>query len=154
MVAAATSRAAGEGPRADAARHLVPEPPEGLWYALKCRVLGPPLVTAQRPGQGPSRTTSGRHRRRKRTRSSLRQPGQATVQGRLRTAQTRSASPAGSSVLACEITDSTGELTALFFGRARIDGIEPGTRIRLHGQVGIGSDDRPVMTNPAYELLA
>jgi len=84
---------------------------------------------------------------------SLRQPGQATVQGRLRTTQTRSSRPAGASVLACEIADSSGELTALFLGRTHIAGVEPGTRIRLHGTVGIGADGRPVMTNPAYDLL-
>jgi hypothetical protein len=50
--------------------------------------------------------------------------------------------------------DSTGELTALFLGRAGIAGIEPGVRIRLHGKVGVGADGRTVMTNPAYELLA
>ena len=85
---------------------------------------------------------------------SLRQPGQATVQGRLRAAEIRSGQPAGTSVLACEVADSTGELTALFLGRAHIAGVEPGTRIRLHGTVGIGADGRPVMTNPAYDLLA
>jgi hypothetical protein len=56
-------------------------------------------------------------------------------------------------VLACEVADSTGELTALFYGRARIPGVEPGTRIRLHGTVGIGADGHPAMANPAYELL-
>jgi len=45
-------------------------------------------------------------------------------------------------------------ITAVFLGRAHIAGLEPGRRIRLHGKVGIGADGRPVMTNPAYELLA
>jgi len=84
---------------------------------------------------------------------SLRQPGQATVQGRLHTAQTRSSQPAGTNVLACEIADSSGELTAIFLGRTHIAGIEPGRRVRLHGPVGIGPDGRPTMTNPAYDLL-
>jgi len=84
---------------------------------------------------------------------SLREPGQATVQGRLRAAEIRTGRPAGTSVLACEVTDSTGELTAVFLGRAHIVGIEPGRRIRLHGKVGVGADGRPTMTNPAYELL-
>ena len=56
-------------------------------------------------------------------------------------------------MLACEIADSSGELTALFLGRAHIAGVEPGTRIRLRGEVGIGADGQPVMTNPAYDLL-
>ncbi|HEX9041688.1 MAG TPA: hypothetical protein VF838_11765 [Trebonia sp.] len=54
---------------------------------------------------------------------------------------------------ACEVADSTGELTVIFLGRAYIAGIEPGRRIRLEGSVGIGADGGPVMTNPAYELL-
>jgi amino acid transporter len=84
---------------------------------------------------------------------SLRQPGHATIQGRLRAAEIRSRQPAGTTVLACEVADSTGELTAVFYGRAHITGVEPGTRIRLHGTVGIGTDGRPAMINPAYELL-
>jgi hypothetical protein len=56
-------------------------------------------------------------------------------------------------VLACEVADSTGELTAVFYGRAQIAGLEPGRRIRLRGMVGIGADGRPAMVNPAYELL-
>jgi amino acid transporter len=55
MAAIATSRPAGESPRADAGHRLVPEPPEGFWYSLKCRVLGPPLVSGQLAGQRLSR---------------------------------------------------------------------------------------------------
>jgi RecG-like helicase len=56
-------------------------------------------------------------------------------------------------VLACDIEDSTGQLTALFYGRSNIAGLRPGSRVRLRGQVGI-RENRPVMINPAYELLA
>jgi hypothetical protein len=56
-------------------------------------------------------------------------------------------------ILACEITDSTGELTVVFYGRSHIAGLEPGSRVRLHGMVGIADDGRPAMINPAYELL-
>jgi amino acid transporter len=84
---------------------------------------------------------------------SLHQPGHATVEGRLRAAEIRSSHPAGTSVLACQVTDSTGEVTAVFLGRAYIAGIEPGSRIRLEGEVGIGADGRPTMINPAYDLL-
>jgi hypothetical protein len=59
-----------------------------------------------------------------------------------------------SRMLACEVADSTGELTAVFYGRAHIPGLEPGRRIRLRGMVGIGADGRPAMINPAYDLLA
>jgi hypothetical protein len=46
-----------------------------------------------------------------------------------------------------------GELTAVFYGRAHITGLEPGTQIRLRGMVSIGDDGRPAMINPAYELV-
>jgi amino acid transporter len=91
---------------------------------------------------------------------SLHAPGRAIVQGRLRAAQVRPVSggigpgkPTGSTVLACDVADSTGELTAVFYGRAHIAGLEPGTQVRLHGMVGIGGDGRPAMVNPAYELV-
>ena len=82
---------------------------------------------------------------------SLRQPGQATVQGRLRAAQVRPVPR--NNVLACEVADSTGDLTAVFYGRTQIAGLEPGRRVRLHGMVGIGGDGHPAMINPACELL-
>ena len=56
------------------------------------------------------------------------------------------------SVLACEISDSTGDLTALFYGRSRIPGLMCGARVRLRGPVGI-KGGAPVMVNPAYELI-
>jgi hypothetical protein len=83
---------------------------------------------------------------------SLRQPGRAVVQGRLHTTEVRPVKH-DSTVLACEVADSTGDLTAVFYGRAQIAGLEPGRRIRLIGMVGIGADGRPAMVNPAYELL-
>ena len=82
---------------------------------------------------------------------SLRQPGQATVQGRLRAAQVRPVRR--NNVLAYEVADSTGELTAVFYGRTQIAGVEPGRRVRLHGMVGIGGDGHPAMINPACEVL-
>jgi hypothetical protein len=82
---------------------------------------------------------------------SLRSSGQATVQGRLHRAQVRPGT--GTNVLACEVADSTGDLTALFYGRTQITGLEPGCRIRLHGMVGIDHDGRPAIINPGYQLL-
>ncbi|HLH57560.1 MAG TPA: OB-fold nucleic acid binding domain-containing protein, partial [Streptosporangiaceae bacterium] len=55
-------------------------------------------------------------------------------------------------VLACAVSDTTGELTALFYGRKNIPGLAAGSRIRLHGRVVI-RHDAPTMINPAYELL-
>jgi RecG-like helicase len=85
---------------------------------------------------------------------SLRQPGHATVQGRLHATETRSGKAATTTVLTFEVGDSTGQLTAVFYGRAQITSAEPGTRIRLHGTVGISPDGHPAMINPAYELLS
>ena len=44
-------------------------------------------------------------------------------------------------------------LAGVFYGRAHIVGMEPGSQIRLHGMVGIGHDGHPAMINPTYELL-
>jgi amino acid transporter len=82
---------------------------------------------------------------------SLGGPGRVTVQGRVRSVEIRPVER--NSVLAVEITDSTGELTALFYGRQHIAGVEPGVKIRLTGAFGVRGG-RPFMTNPTYELLS
>jgi amino acid transporter len=81
---------------------------------------------------------------------SLHQPGRATVEGRVRVLEIRPVEQ--NSVLACEISDSTGDLTALFYGRSRIPGLICGARVRFRGAVGI-KNGSPVMINPAYELV-
>jgi amino acid transporter len=81
---------------------------------------------------------------------SLHQPGKASVEGRVRVVEIRSVER--NSVLACEISESTGDLTALFYGRSRIPGLMCGSRVRLRGPVGI-KHGAPVMVNPAYELI-
>jgi len=78
-------------------------------------------------------------------------PGRATVEGRLRATEARPVD--GNRVLRCRVEDSTGEMTAVFYGRAQIPGAEPGTRIRLCGRVSTGDDGQPTMINPAYELV-
>jgi amino acid transporter len=83
--------------------------------------------------------------------SSLTKYGKATVVGRVRSIEIRPVDH--STVLACKVSDATGELTALFYGRSYIPGLEPGVKIRLRGKVGVQDAGR-VMTNPAYELLA
>jgi amino acid transporter len=80
----------------------------------------------------------------------LNKPGRATVEGRVRSVEIRPVER--NSVLAYEITDSTGELTALFYGRSRIPGVICGSRVRFRGPVGIRAN-RPFMVNPTYELL-
>jgi hypothetical protein len=82
---------------------------------------------------------------------SLTTPGRAVVEGRIRVVEIRPVER--NSVLACEISDGTGVLTAMFYGRSHIPGIVCGARVRFRGSVGIRADGQPVMTNPAYELL-
>lgn len=56
-------------------------------------------------------------------------------------------------VFECTVADATGELTAMFYGRTHIPGVEPGARLRLQGKVSV-REDGPVMINPAYQLVA
>ena len=77
-------------------------------------------------------------------------PGRAVVEGRIRVVEVRQVER--NSVLACEIADPTGVLTALFYGRSYIPGLVCAARVRLKGTVGI-HDGKPVMVNPAYELV-
>src|SRR5271169_6329230 len=80
----------------------------------------------------------------------LTKPGRASVEGRIRVVEIRPVER--NSVLAAEVSDGSGQLTALFYGRSHIPGIVCGARVRFRGSVGI-KDGHPVMTNPAYELL-
>ncbi|MBV9384311.1 MAG: amino acid permease [Streptosporangiaceae bacterium] len=77
-------------------------------------------------------------------------PGKFAVEGRVRVVEIRPVEQ--NSVLAIEISDATGQLTALFYGRSHIPGLNCGARVRLHGRAGI-RHGRPVMVNPAYDLL-
>jgi amino acid transporter len=82
---------------------------------------------------------------------SLVKPGRARVEGRVRAVEIRPVER--NAVLAVEISDATGDLTALFYGRSHIAGIICGARVRFRGPVGV-RDGSPIMINPAYELLA
>jgi amino acid transporter len=81
---------------------------------------------------------------------SLTKPGRAIAEGRVHSVEIKPVER--STVLACVVRDSTGKLTALFYGRTNIPGLRPGSKVRLRGQVGLRSG-KPVMINPAYELL-
>jgi RecG-like helicase len=83
--------------------------------------------------------------------ASLTRGVRATVEGRVRTIEIRPAER--NTVLAYEIEDPTGHLTALFYGRSHIAGVYCGSRLRLSGRIGT-ENGRPVMINPAYQLLA
>jgi amino acid transporter len=82
---------------------------------------------------------------------SLVRPGRATVEGRVRAVEIRPVER--NSVLAIDIADSSGDLTALFYGRSHIPGLVCGARVRFRGPVGLRGEG-PVMINPAYELLS
>jgi hypothetical protein len=82
--------------------------------------------------------------------SSLTTYRRATVAGRVHSIEIRPVER--NFVLACTIADASGELTALFYGRTHITGLEPGSNVQLRGPVGV-SNTGPVMINPAYELL-
>jgi amino acid transporter len=76
--------------------------------------------------------------------------GRATVEGRVHAVEIRPVEQ--NTVLACEIMDSTGQLTAMFYGRSHIPGLDPGAKVRFTGQVGFRGKEA-IMINPAYELL-
>jgi amino acid transporter len=77
-------------------------------------------------------------------------PGKVTIEGRVRAVEIRPVER--NSVLAVEISDTTGSLTAMFYGRTHIPGVEPGARLRLDGKVSM-REGGPAMINPAYQLL-
>jgi amino acid transporter len=83
--------------------------------------------------------------------ASLAKNGRATVEGRVHSLEIRPVDH--SCVLACQVADATGEITALFYGRTQIPGMEPGTMVQLRGHVGVKGSGT-VMVNPAYELLS
>jgi hypothetical protein len=59
---------------------------------------------------------------------------------------------AGSSWLEATVDDGSGRAVAVFTGRKRIAGIEPGRGIVLEGVAGT-EDGRLQLLNPAYTLL-
>ncbi len=82
---------------------------------------------------------------------SVTKAGRAIVEGRITVVEIRPVER--NSVLACDISDGTGVLTAMFYGRSHIPGIVCGARVRFRGSVGIRAGGQRVMINPAYELL-
>lgn len=108
---------------------------------VKLPVAEPTVREHERPSPPPGVNPIG----------SIQAPGRATVEGRVRSVEIRPVEK--SSVLAIDVSDSTGDLTALFYGRSHIPGVVCGSRVRLHGPVGL-RDYGPVMINPAYELLS
>jgi hypothetical protein len=77
-------------------------------------------------------------------------PGKVTIEGRVRAVEIRPVEQ--NCVFECTVADTTGTLTAMFYGRTHIPGVEPGARIRLVGKVSMRGGG-PAMINPAYQLL-
>ena len=83
--------------------------------------------------------------------SDLRPRQRARVAGRIRTVRVQPR--AGVSSLECTIADGTGQVMAVFQGRRRVAGIEPGARVVVEGMVaargrGVG------MVNPLYWVIS
>ena len=112
----------------------------GLFKRREPEPCGPDGLPLEVPSKAPGVTPIG----------SLTGPGRAVVEGRIRVVEIKPVER--NSVLACEISDGTGTLTALFYGRSHIPGIVCSARVRFKGSVGI-KDGHPVMINPAYELI-
>jgi len=81
---------------------------------------------------------------------SLSAPAKAAVEGRVTAVEIRPVEQ--NCVFECTVADPTGTLTAMFYGRTHIPGVEPGARIRLEGKVSVRGGG-PAMVNPAYQLL-
>ncbi len=72
-----------------------------------------------------------------------------TVRGSVRTVTL--APRAGLPALEAELSDGSGSLTLIWFGRRRIAGVEPGRVITASGRVAMIEGKR-VVFNPRYEL--
>jgi len=59
---------------------------------------------------------------------------------------------AGAPSLEVALTDGRGTITAVFFGRKKIAGLNPGRRLVVEGMVA-PLHNRVFMYNPVYELL-
>jgi hypothetical protein len=75
--------------------------------------------------------------------------GRRVVAGRVHTVKIRPVEQ--SAILACTISDTSGDITALFYGRTHIPGLGPGSKVKLTGAVSLNGGSL-VMINPAYEL--
>src|SRR5258708_5984130 len=155
LIAKERERAAGVTVTATAEQPEEPAKPEVSGTEERVRsglkapaeTVEPPSVTASdaldynRPAPSTGATPIGQ----------LPKRGRATVEGRVHAVEIVPVER--NTVLACEIVDSTGQLTAMFYGRSYIPGLDPGAKVRLTGQGG-SRGRAVVMINPAYELLA
>jgi amino acid transporter len=76
--------------------------------------------------------------------------GVAVLQGRIRSVE--SSSIAASPAYRAELCDESGGVTLLFYGRRKIEGLDPGALVRVEGRVG-ERHGYLAMANPSYEIL-
>ena len=76
--------------------------------------------------------------------------GVAVLQGRIRSVE--SSSIAASPAYHAELYDESGGVTLLFYGRRKIEGLDPGALVRVEGRVG-ERHGYPAMANPSYQIL-
>ncbi|MBA2625506.1 MAG: OB-fold nucleic acid binding domain-containing protein [Acidimicrobiia bacterium] len=72
------------------------------------------------------------------------------VHGRVRSLRVQPMAAAPS--IECVLVDDTGALSAVFFGRRTIPGLDVGSRVQVEGMAG-ESKGRLAILNPTYELL-
>jgi hypothetical protein len=77
-------------------------------------------------------------------------PGRAVAEGRIRVMAIRPGED--ETVLPAEISDSAGNLTALFHGRDRIAGLACGGKVRLRGQVDVSESSPAAPAGTSTEL--
>jgi amino acid transporter len=76
--------------------------------------------------------------------------GWAVLQGRIRSVE--SSSIAASPAYRAELCDESGGVTLLFYGRRKIEGLDPGALVRVEGRVG-ERHGYLAMANPSYQIL-
>ena len=75
----------------------------------------------------------------------------ASLHGTLRSVTLRPRG--GAPALEAELCDRSGSVIVIWLGRRRIEGIEPGRRLTVHGRLGARDGER-ILFNPRYELSA
>ena len=75
----------------------------------------------------------------------------ASLHGTLRSVTLRPRG--GVPALEAELCDGSGSLYLVWLGRRRIEGIEPGRQVTVHGRIGTRAGE-PILFNPRYELSA
>jgi amino acid transporter len=143
LAAADQAQAGGDQVEPGSVREKEKEQPTAAGTRRQRATAGPPAVTPNGSGNG---TVNGVT-----SIAALEGARKATIEGRVSSVEIRPVE--NSCVFEATIADSTGSLTAMFYGRTHIPGFEPGVRLRLDGKVSMRGGG-PAMINPAYQLLA